>query len=101
MLSNPLIAQPLSGIPNCGLYWFAPVWGQCIPPTHTITHHLPNAEQIRFVLCHGRVFLLLKLLYDSNQLSVYRLKHFLGKRAFFGNCFEFLVQIHLTNEHKF
>ena len=65
--TNPLIARTLSGSPNCAWYWVAPIWGQDIPSTHTInvfsydavwaehrTHHLPNAEQISYVLCNGR-----------------------------------------------
>ena len=29
--TNPLIARPLSGSPNCAWYWVAPVMGQGIP----------------------------------------------------------------------
>ena len=32
----PLIARTLSRSPNCAWYWIAPIWGQGIPPIHTI-----------------------------------------------------------------
>ncbi len=35
--TNPLIARPLSGCPNCAWYWVAPVWGRGILSTHPLT----------------------------------------------------------------
>ena len=74
--TNPLIARPLSGSPNCdelrlfgakalhllillmsriwhsssryNVFSYDAVWAE-----HR-TRHLPNAEQIRYVLCHGQ-----------------------------------------------
>ncbi len=46
--TNSLIARPLSGSPNCALYYVSPVWGQCFPLTHTINvAHLTQQQQVK------------------------------------------------------
>ncbi len=70
--TNPLIARPLCGSPNCACYWVAPVLGQGIPLPILLmsriwhsssrynfwaenwTHHLPIAERMRYQLRNRR-----------------------------------------------
>ncbi len=105
--ANYLISQPLSRSPDYAWYWVAPVWGQGIPLPHTDiaavgttfivfsydgiwaehpTHHLSNAEQIGYVLRHGRGL--------SGCLPFYYLQILCPFLVYWVSCHYFLVHVH-------